>query len=88
MTGGVVYLTEWGQLNGDSVLARTVPAEDAEELHALVREHHDRTGSPRAAAMLDHWPGALARFRQVVPVPPAPVPATAPAPEGTPKPVG
>jgi glutamate synthase (NADPH/NADH) large chain len=68
MTGGVAYLTEWRQLNADSVIAREVPEEDEAELHALVEEHHRRTGSSRAASMLEDWGVALARFRQVVPV--------------------
>jgi len=81
MTGGVAYVVEWAQLNLDSVVAREVPAEDADELRALVEEHHRRTGSARAAAMLGDWPAALARFRQVVPVAPPPVPAPAPSEE-------
>jgi glutamate synthase domain-containing protein 3 len=80
MTGGVAYLTEWRQLNADSVVAREVPAEDAAELRKLVEEHHSRTGSARAAAMLADWDGALVKFRQLVPVaavqaPAAPEPA-------------
>ena len=67
MTGGVAYVTEWRQLNADSVVAREVPAEDAAELRALVEEHHRRTGSPRAADMLARWETALGRFRQIVP---------------------
>ena len=68
MTGGVAYLTEWRQLNADSVVAREVPAEDAAELHKLVEEHERRTGSVRAAAMLADWDSALRTFRQLVPV--------------------
>ncbi|HEX9097431.1 MAG TPA: glutamate synthase large subunit [Candidatus Dormibacteraeota bacterium] len=68
MTGGVAYLTEWRQLNADSVIARDVPEENERELRALVEEHHRRTGSTRAAAMLENWEVALAGFRQVVPV--------------------
>src|ERR1700694_5023378 len=68
MTGGVAYLTEWRQLNADSVIARDVPEENEGELRALVEEHHRRTGSARAAAMLKDWAVALAGFRQVVPV--------------------
>jgi glutamate synthase domain-containing protein 2/glutamate synthase domain-containing protein 1/glutamate synthase domain-containing protein 3 len=68
MTGGVAYLTEWRQLNADSVIARDVPEEDEAELHALVEEHRRRTGSSRAASMLEDWEVALAGFRQVVPV--------------------
>jgi glutamate synthase (NADPH/NADH) large chain len=75
MTGGVAYVTEWNQLNADSVVAREVPAEDAHELRALVEEHHRRTGSARAASMLESWDRALPRFRQLVPIAPAPLPA-------------
>jgi len=82
MTGGVAYLTEWRQLNADSVVAREVPAEDAAELHRLVAEHERRTGSARAAAMLADWENALTKFRQLVPV--AAVQAqTAPEPAAT-----
>ncbi len=68
MTGGVAYMTEWRQLNADSVVAREVPEEDEAELRGLVEEHHRRTGSARAAALLADWGSALGRFRQVVPV--------------------
>jgi glutamate synthase domain-containing protein 2/glutamate synthase domain-containing protein 1/glutamate synthase domain-containing protein 3 len=68
MTGGVAYVTEWNQLNADSVVAREVPAEDAHELQALIEEHYRRTGSARAAAMLADWTHALGGFRQLVPV--------------------
>ena len=68
MTGGVAYMTEWRQLNADSVVAREVPAEDAAELRTLVEEHERRTGSARAAAMLGDWESSLRRFRQLVPV--------------------
>jgi glutamate synthase (ferredoxin) len=68
MTGGVAYVTEWRQLNTDSVVAREVPAEDAAELRALVEEHHRRTDSKRAAELLADWDRAVKRFRQIVPV--------------------
>src|SRR5216684_91745 len=51
MTGGVAYVTEWRQLNADSVVARPVPEEDAAELRSLVAEHARRPDSPRAAAL-------------------------------------
>jgi len=88
MTGGTAYLVEWRQLNADSVIAREVPAEDAEELKALVAEHQARTGSRRAAEMLADWDHAVRRFRQIVPVaPPQPRVETAAedAPEQAPK---
>jgi glutamate synthase (ferredoxin) len=68
MTGGVAYVTDWRQLNVDSVVARDVPAEDEAELHALIAEHERRTGSPQAAAMLGDWGATVGRFRQIVPV--------------------
>ena len=86
MTGGVAYAVQWRQLNLDSVVAREVPPEDADELRALVEEHHRRTGSPRAAAMLADWNLALEAFRQIVPVPAAPAAETLqPKPEEAPK---
>ena len=81
MTGGVAYLTEWRQINSDSVVAREVPAEDADELRKLVEEHQRRTGSALAVAMLADWDHALKKFRQMVPV--AAVQAQA-APESAP----
>ncbi|HET7339074.1 MAG TPA: glutamate synthase large subunit [Candidatus Dormibacteraeota bacterium] len=79
MTGGTAYLVEWGQLNADSVVAREVPADDAEELKTLIEEHLQHTGSRIAAEMLARWDESLHRFRQVVPVtPPPPVAAAAP----------
>jgi glutamate synthase (NADPH/NADH) large chain len=92
MTGGVAYVREWGQLNPDSVCARPVPTEDAEQLRMLVEEHCRRTGSRLAAELLGDWPHALRGFRQLVPLAaqqPAPgsaPPAAAddePAPEET-----
>ena len=78
MTGGVAYVAGrmhgtnfepgWRQLNADSVVARAVPPEDEPELRRLVEEHHRRTGSARAAAMLAGWAGAMSEFRQIVPV--------------------
>ncbi len=68
MTGGVAFVTEWRQLNADSVVAREVPQEDAAELRALIEEHRSRTGSMLAAAILEDWDRWLARFRQLVPL--------------------
>ncbi len=79
MTGGTAYLLEWQQLNGDSVVAREVPAEEEADLRALVEEHRRRTGSTRAAELLADWPASLKRFRQVVPVPPQPPTSAEPA---------
>jgi glutamate synthase domain-containing protein 3 len=87
MTGGVAYVTEWNQLNADSVVAREVPAEDALELRALVEEHHRRTGSALAAGMLADWNRSLKQFRQLVPIAAISTPASVPeqVPEKEPK---
>ena len=76
-------LEETGQrigclLNPDSVVARAVPREDAEELRMLIAEHAARTGSRAALELLGDWRRALSGFRQVVPAarlqaPPDPV---------------
>ncbi|HKC19444.1 MAG TPA: glutamate synthase large subunit [Candidatus Dormibacteraeota bacterium] len=84
MTGGTAYLVEWGQLNADSVIAREVPPEDADELRALVEEHLRRTESRKAARLLADWDDALRHFRQIVPVGPPPAAAIA-APESSPE---
>ena len=67
MSGGVAYIREWLGLNPDSIVARAVPREDAEELRMLITEHAARTGSRVALELLDSWRAALAGFRQVVP---------------------
>ena len=86
MTGGVAYVTEWRQLNTDSVVAREVPAEDAAELRALVEEHQRRTSSTRAAELLGDWDRALKTFRQLVPVTALQAPTVSePAPIETPE---
>ncbi len=87
MTGGVAFVTEWRQLNVDSVVAREVPPEDAAELRELIEEHRRRTGSALAAGMLEDWDRSLLHFRQLVPVavnqpaPPAQPAAAEPAGE-------
>src|SRR4029077_8365580 len=83
MTGGVAYLTEWRQLNSDSVVAREVPEEDEAELRILIQEHHRRTGSARAAALLANWESALRGFRQIVPANRVQPAASEPAGEST-----
>ncbi|HYL07398.1 MAG TPA: glutamate synthase large subunit [Candidatus Udaeobacter sp.] len=90
MTGGVAYALEWRQLNADSVVAREVPAEDADELRRLISEHAVRTGSRAAAALLDDWGRTLRKFRQIVPVSAVQEAATQapePAPESASSPV-
>ena len=37
------------------------------ELEELVRRHHEETGSPVAAELLEDWTAAVARFTEVMP---------------------
>ena len=40
---------------------------DGERLRVLLERHHLHTGSKRARALLDNWPGALGQFVKVMP---------------------
>jgi glutamate synthase (NADPH/NADH) large chain/glutamate synthase (ferredoxin) len=52
-------------------LERVMSTDDLEQLYALVQEHFDRTGSPRAREILDTWDYFRALFWKVTPLPPA-----------------
>ena len=72
MSGGVAYvLDEDGgfaaRCNTELVGLEGLDAADAEELHALVEEHHLRTRSAVAARLLRDWDAALGRFVKVMP---------------------
>ncbi|GIK47356.1 MAG: glutamate synthase [Alphaproteobacteria bacterium] len=73
MSGGMAFVyDEAGRfeqlLNGDSVVAQRIASAHWEGvLKALIEEHVQRTGSPRAKHMLAHWKQARARFWQVCP---------------------
>ncbi len=73
MSGGVAYvLDELGsfpsRVNGELVrLERAMAREDLEQLYGLIREHFERTGSPRAADILDVWDYYRELFWKVAP---------------------
>jgi len=72
MSNGVAYvLDEAGSFpsrcNFDMVESRPLDEADAERVRALVREHLEHTGSPRAAAILDAWEQFRPLFHKVVP---------------------
>ncbi len=74
MTGGVAYvLDETGDLdlrcNLDSVDLHPVEkgSEDETRLRALLREHAARTGSAKAARLLQNWRDARRRFAKITP---------------------
>jgi glutamate synthase (NADPH/NADH) large chain len=73
MSGGFAYIyDESGDFekvcNQSMVELEALSAEDAAVVAALIEEHHRRTGSPKAAALLGSWDNALARFIKVVPL--------------------
>src|SRR5437867_1756834 len=84
MSNGIAYvLDEAGtfasRCNFDMVDARPLDEADADVVRALVREHLDKTGSPRAAAVLQDWERFRPLFQKVVPhTAPAPAPAAPP----------
>ncbi|WP_017652900.1 glutamate synthase-related protein [Fortiea contorta] len=73
MTGGLAYfLDEEGNfpefVNQEIVkIQRVVTADGEKQLQELIRAHSDRTGSPKAKAILANWSEFLPKFRQLVP---------------------
>jgi glutamate synthase domain-containing protein 3 len=72
MSGGLAYvLDEAGDFktrcNLGMVELEALTPEDAQFVAGLLEEHHTRTGSPQAAALLANWSEAQARFVKVVP---------------------
>jgi glutamate synthase (NADPH/NADH) large chain len=69
MSGGTAYVLdlEEHRVNRELVDLGPVPADVAEELHALVVRHHEETGSRVAEELLADWPGTLDRLTEVMP---------------------
>ena len=72
MSNGVAYvLDEAGtfgtRINRDMVELTELEEADVELLHRLVREHEERTASPRARTILVQWETFLPLFRKVAP---------------------
>jgi glutamate synthase (ferredoxin) len=73
MTGGLAYfLDEDGsfesKVNGEIVkLQRVSSSVGEEQLRGLIQSHAERTGSPKAKAILANWSDQLTKFWQVVP---------------------
>jgi glutamate synthase domain-containing protein 3 len=72
MSGGVAYV-----LDGDGTFEQrcnlglvgfdVIEESDAIELHGLIEEHGERTGSPVAARILEEWTDYLPRFKKIMP---------------------
>src|SRR3990167_10694919 len=74
MSGGVAYVLDEHQLfdtlcNLDMVdLESLWRREDQRVLHDLIGRHHQWTGSPQAARILDNWQEMSGRFVKVIPI--------------------
>ena len=72
MSGGIAYVhdpdgTFDRRWNMGLVGFDEIDEADAAELHMLVSEHFQRTGSPVAERMLGDWDAQLPAFRKVMP---------------------
>ncbi len=69
MSGGYAFVLDLdeGRVNPELVELGPVTETAAEELHSMVRDHAEETGSLVARALLEDWDAALARFTEVVP---------------------
>jgi glutamate synthase domain-containing protein 2/glutamate synthase domain-containing protein 3 len=74
MSGGVAYVYDESELfdtrcNLDMVDLETVwQPGDVALLRSMIEEHHRRTGSERAAMLLDNWESRLPLFIKVMPI--------------------
>ncbi len=69
MSGGIAFVLDLdeGRVNAELVELNKVEGDAVGELEELVRRHHEETGSPVAAALLEDWAGSVARFTEVMP---------------------
>lgn len=73
MTGGIAYVLDatdhfLKQLNAQSVMAeRFTQSEDTKPLKDLIALHAEKTGSPLAHDILDHWPHYRSQFWRITP---------------------
>jgi glutamate synthase (NADPH/NADH) large chain len=69
MSGGVAFVLDLDEGRVNPELVELAPVQDsaAAELEAAVRRHLEETDSAVAAALLEDWPAALARFTEVMP---------------------
>jgi glutamate synthase domain-containing protein 3 len=72
MSNGVAYVldeagTFGSRINQDMVELTDLDERDVELLQLLVREHEERTASPRARTILVQWESFLPLFRKVAP---------------------
>ena len=84
MSNGVAYVldeadTLGARCNPEMVAVSSVETADEQRLKALIRRHHQKTGSGRGRVVLDGWSAYRPLFRKVSPRVPPLLSATAPA---------
>ncbi len=69
MSGGVAFVMDLDEqrVNPELVELAPVDGDAAQELHELVRRHHEETGSTVAEELLADWDSAVRRFTEVMP---------------------
>jgi glutamate synthase (NADPH/NADH) large chain len=69
MSGGVAFVwrLDTGRVNRELVDLEPLAADDKRALRDLVERHHQETGSPVAARLLDRWVTAVEEFTMVMP---------------------
>ncbi len=73
MSGGTAYVFDgdgrfYSRVNSEMVVALPVRRpQDSAEVKSLVEAHHQRTGSPQAAALLANWDETLRKLVRVIP---------------------
>lgn len=73
MSGGVAYVLDSrhdfdSYCNMDMVeLGLVEDSQSAEQLHSLLKRHHERTSSALAARLLENWPACLGDFIKIIP---------------------
>ena len=72
MSGGIAYIYDidgmfQSRLNPEMVVARPVKrAPDIKEVKSLIKEHYEKTDSPRAKELLENWDLTLTKLIRVI----------------------
>ncbi len=72
MSGGLAYVFDEDGLfsercNHEMVALEALEGDEAEHVRHLIEEHAERTGSPKAKELLDHWQAVVPRLVKVMP---------------------
>lgn len=73
MSGGIAYVLDeenhlYRKVNESMISMESVKEEaDQEELHQLIQDHVDATGSEKGKEILNHFPNYVKKFKKIVP---------------------